>query len=31
MEILVNDRIKHGGNGKGISPAVRREEHATEY
>ena len=29
--ILVNDRIKHSSNGKGRSPAVRHEEHATEY
>ena len=31
MKVLVNDRIKHGGNGKGSSPTVRSEEHATEY
>ena len=31
MEILVNDRIKHSGNGKGRLPAVRCEEQATEY
>ena len=31
MEVLLNYRIKHGGNGKGSSPTVRSEEQATEY
>ena len=31
MEVLLNDRITHGSNGKGSSPTVRSEEHATDY